>query len=163
MAAGFVRKFIALPLLLALLAGQEISASEHQDELLDFAHAYTEAWNSGDPEQVANCYTQDGRLTINGGTPYENRAGVVAAAQGFMQAFPDLELLFDGLEPAGDRIRYHWTLIGTNTGPEGTGRRVEISGYEAWILSEEGLIQDSLGHYDAEDYARQLREGPLPQ
>ena len=40
-----------------------------------------------------------------------------------------------------------------------TGRLVRFSGYEEWTLSENGLIARSLGHFDAEDYARQLAGG----
>ena len=76
-----------------------------------------------------------------------------------MTTFPDMVVLFDGLERVGDRIRFHWTLVGTNTGPEGTGKNVRISGYESWKLSTDGLIADSQGRFDAEEYARQLREG----
>jgi hypothetical protein len=51
---------------------------------------------------------------------------------------------------------YHWTLTGTNTGPGGTGRAVRISGYEEWVIGSDGLIVDSLGRFDEEDYQRQL-------
>jgi proline iminopeptidase len=122
----------------------------------EIAAGYTAAWNSGDPDQVASFYTPEGALTINGGEPSVGRASVAEAARGFMEAFPDLVLVNDRIERNGDRINYHWTFSGTNTGPGGTGRFVKFSGYEAWILSEDGLIQDSLGSFDAEDYERQL-------
>jgi hypothetical protein len=38
----------------------------------------------------------------------------------------------------------------------GTGRTVCISGFEEWRTGSDGLIAESLGHFDAEDYARQL-------
>jgi len=52
--------------------------------------------------------------------------------------------------------RFHWTLIGTNTGPGGTGRRVSISGFEEWKIGADGLIAESLGTFDNADYQRQL-------
>ena len=38
-------------------------------DLWEFAHRYTEAWCSGEPSRVAEHYSIDGSLTINGGPP----------------------------------------------------------------------------------------------
>jgi len=84
------------------------------------------------------------------------RAAITAAAQGFMTAFPDMVVAMDRVSLDGDRAVYHWTLTGTNTGPAGTGRSVCISGYEEWIFGADGLIADSQGHFDSDDYHRQL-------
>jgi hypothetical protein len=54
---------------------------------------------------------------------------------------------------------YHWTLIGTNTGPGGTGRAVRVSGFEEWRIGPDGLVAESLGHFDSEEYRRQLDGG----
>lgn len=121
-------------------------------DLHDFARRYTEAWCSGDPARVAEHYAPDGSLTINAGAPSVGRAAITDAARSFMDAFPDLEVLFDDLR--GNE--YHWTLVGTNTGPGSTGNRVRISGYEEWTIGSDGLIAASLGHFDEADYARQL-------
>jgi predicted ester cyclase len=51
-------------------------------------------------------------------------------------------------------------LIGTNTGPGGTGNRVRISGYELWKIDNNGLIAESSGHFDAVEYERQLKRAP---
>lgn len=74
-----------------------------------------------------------------------------------MTAFPDLVVEMDELRVAGDRITYHWTLVGTNTGPGGTGGCVRISGYEEWRVGPNGLIAESSGHFDEADYQRQLK------
>jgi len=58
-----------------------------------------------------------------------------------------------------DGAQYCWTLMGTNSGPGGTGKRVRISGYEMWRLGEDGLIAESLGHFDSGAYERQLAQG----
>ena len=65
----------------------------------------------------------------------------------------------DSLRLEPDPIEYHWTLIGTNTGPGGTGNAVRISGYEEWTMSEGGLIASSRGHFDEAEYNRQLEHG----
>ena len=76
-----------------------------------------------------------------------------------MTAFPDMQVLMDDLLAQGDRTVYHWTLIGTNTGPGGTGQRVRISGFELWKIGDDGLIAESRGHFDSAAYKRQLEGG----
>ena len=129
------------------------------DELHDFARRYTEAWCSGDPVRVAEHYAADGSLTINEGTPSVGRAAVTEAARSFMDAFPDLRVLMNDVRLGESGIEYRWTLVGTNTGPGGTGNRVRIRGYEEWTFDDEGLIADSQGHYDQAEYDRQIEHG----
>jgi len=105
-------------------------------DLRDFAQRYTEAWCSDNPARVAEHYAPDGSLTINGGDPSVGREAITEAARSFMEAFPDMQVLFDDLR--GNEC--HWTLIGTNTGPGGTGNPVRISGYEEWTIGPDGLI-----------------------
>jgi TfoX/Sxy family transcriptional regulator of competence genes len=130
------------------------------DPLREFARRYTEAWCSQDPVRVAEHFAPTGSLTINGGAPFVGRAAVAEAARSFMGAFPDLRVLMDDLLVRDGRIEYHWTLIGTNTGPGGTGSRVRITGFEEWTIGDDGLVAESQGHYDQAEYARQLEQGP---
>jgi hypothetical protein len=59
--------------------------------------------------------------------PAVGRAAVTESARAFMVAFPDMQVLMDDLVVKGDGgAEYHWTLVGTNTGPDGTGNRVRI-------------------------------------
>jgi len=127
--------------------------SSRLDEL---ATRYTAAWCSHSASSVAACYTESGSLTINDGPPALGRKGVEGAAQGFMTAYPDLIVKFDRLEPKGERVLYHWTFTGTNTGPGGTGNQVQIRGYEDWKIGSDGLIADSRGYYDAQEWDQQL-------
>jgi SnoaL-like polyketide cyclase len=131
--------------------------SMNDGRLVDFAIRYTAAWCSHDASRVAMFYSETGSLAINGGAPAVGRQAVEAAAQSFMTAYPDLVVKFDRLEPKGDRVLYHWTFIGTNNGPGGTGNQVRISGYEDWNIGPDGLIADSKGYYDARDWDRQVK------
>ena len=97
-----------------------------------------------------------GSLTINGGQPAVGRKEISEAARSFMMAFPDLRVVLDRLVSAGERVEYHWTLTGTNTGPGGSGRAVRISGFESWRFAADGLIEESIGSFDSNDYARQI-------
>jgi hypothetical protein len=132
-------------------------------QLRDFARRYTAAWCSQDPAQVALFFSPSGSLKVNDAAPAVGRPAVTDVAKGFMAAFPDMKVLMDEVSVAGDRAVYRWTLVGTNTGPGGTGRGVRISGYEEWRIGPDALIAESLGHFDAEDYKRQLEGGAKPK
>ena len=127
--------------------------------LKKFAKRYAEAWCSQDPDKVAAFFVERGSISINDRPPAVGRAAIAREAQAFMTTFPDMVLTFDKLEPRGDTTAFHWTLTGTNTGPGGTGNRVRISGYELWKVDNDGLIGDSLGHFDSAEYERQLKHG----
>jgi predicted ester cyclase len=129
------------------------------ERLRAFADRYTAAWCSMDPTRVAQHFAPGGSLTINDGPPAIGRAAITQAANGFYVALPDMQVYFDDLVLDGDRIEFHWTFTGTNTGPGGTGKRVRVSGFEEWTLDDHGLIATSRGHYDAAEYARQLEQG----
>lgn len=122
-------------------------------ELEDFAERYAQAWCSQKPENVAAFYAKNGSLAVNGGTP----TPIIDVARSFMRDFPDMIVTFDKLEPRGDVTAFHWTLVGTNTGPGGTGNKVRISGYELWKIDNDGLIAESKGHFDAAEYEKQLK------
>jgi len=128
-------------------------------QLRDFAARYTAAWCSQNPEAVASFFSTNGSLKINDAAPSVGRPALTEAARTFMTAFPDLKISMNDLISRGSRVEYHWTLEGTNTGPGGTGKRVHITGYEEWKFGADGLIEDSLGHFDATDYERQLQHG----
>ncbi len=116
----------------------------------ELAVRYTAAWCSQDPAQVASFFTSNGSLRINDGPAAAGRDAIAAVAAGFMTAFPDLVVQFDSLAPGPI---YHWTLTGTHAA---SGRQVRISGFEQWTLGADGRIEQSLGSFDAADYARQL-------
>lgn len=128
------------------------------DKLQEFAAQYTDAWNSQYAANVSAHFAEGGTLFVNG-SPATGREAITEVAQGFMSAFPDMELLMDKLEIQPDQLVYHWTFIGTNTGPDGTGNAVRFSGYEEWTIGEDGLIAQSLGHFDNDEYQRQLEYG----
>lgn len=128
----------------------------------DFARRYTAAWCSQDPVSVAAFFSPDGSLRVNDSPPAIGREAITEVARGFMTAFPDLQVIMDRLDAEGDRIVYRWTLVGTNSGPGGSGRGVCISGSEEWRVGADGLIGASLGRFDDEDYRRQLDGHPGP-
>jgi hypothetical protein len=137
------------------------SGDAMRQKVHDFATDYTAAWCSQQPIRVAEHFAENGSLKINDGAPSVGRDAIKNAAQAFMTAFPDMVVKMDSLEVQGTHAVYHWTLTGTNNGPNGTGKSVRIHGYEEWTLAN-GLIQTSLGHYDQAEYDRQLQHGAPP-
>ena len=129
------------------------------DKLTEFAKRYAQAWCSHNPERVAAFFGENASFKVNDDAPAIGRMAIAEIARGFMHDFPDMIVTFDRLEPCADRTAFHWTLIGTNTGPGGTGKSVRVSGYELWKIDDDGLIAESKGHFDNAEYDRQLKHG----
>jgi predicted ester cyclase len=126
-----------------------------QKQIEQLARSYTEAWCSRDAGRVADHFVPGGMIAINGGEP----AGIAEVADSFVAAFPDIEVFLDELVFKGDSVEYHWTFTGTSAE---TGKRVRIAGVEEWTIGADGLIVQSLGHYDQGEYDRQLQHGVGP-
>jgi predicted ester cyclase len=135
-------------------------------KITTFAKRYAEAWCSQNPESVAAFFAENGSISINNGPPAVGRAAIAKEAQAFMTTFPDMVVTMDdvthesklGGRSSCDAV-FHWTLTGSNTGPGGAGNRVRISGHELWQFDNAGLIGNSKGHFDSEEYERQLKHG----
>ena len=127
--------------------------------LTDMATRYAAAWSSQDPERLASFYAANGRLVVNGGSPDIGRTAIAAAAREFMHAFPDMVVEMQSVEGDGQRAVFHWRWTGTNAGPGGTGRAVDMRGFEEWTLDADGQIVESQGHFDEAEYARQVGGG----
>ena len=125
-------------------------------ELKDFATRYAAAWSGQDPITFAAFFTENGSFRINDGEPAEGRDAVARMAQGFMTAFPDMVVRLVELRQTGEYVEFHWHWTGTNSGPGGTGNAVDLRGHERWTIAEDGLILESLGHLDDDEYRRQL-------
>ena len=123
------------------------------------AKGYTEAWCSRSPEAVASYYEENATSIINAGPPTIGRSAIAEAMGAFFSDFPDLVLRMDDLRSGGNQAIFLWTLEGTNSGPGGTGNFVRIVGWQSWRLSDDLLIVEADGGFDAEEYERQIRQG----
>jgi uncharacterized protein (TIGR02246 family) len=97
-------------------------------KLLDFAVRYTAAWCSQDPASLAAFFSPDASFTVKNGAPAVGRSEIRELAQSFMTTFPDMQVVMDDVRVRADCAEYHWTLIGTNTGPGASWNRDRISG-----------------------------------
>jgi uncharacterized protein (TIGR02246 family) len=98
--------------------------SQREGQLRRLAESYTAAWCSQDAARVAGFYSLDGLLRVNADATAVGRDAIAAVAQGFMAAFADLKVIMDDIAVDGDQTVYRWTLVGTNTGPGGTGKTI---------------------------------------
>ncbi len=128
-------------------------------DLSIFARGYAQAWCSKRPEFVSSFFAEDGSLMVNNGEPAKGTNAIANVARGFMETFPDMMVFMDSLSSQSGKTRFYWTLTGTNDVPNGTGNKVKISGFEEWTFNEDGLIQESKGQFDNEEYQRQLEFG----
>jgi len=160
---------IGFPLLCLLITGCENkpgnpnaetkNKSDMENKLSIFGGKYAAAWCSQKPDSVAAYFADSGSLTVNNGKPAVGRSEISKVAAGFMNAFPDMIVAMDSLIQTSNGTEFHWTLTGTNSGPGGTGNKVKISGFELWQLDNAGLIKESKGSYNAEEYDRQIKYG----
>lgn len=127
-----------------------------QAQAEDIGKRYTAAWCAHDADAVASFYAADGRIIINDGDPSDGRAAVAEMAQGFFDEFPDLVVRMDSIRTSGTYCIYVWSLDGTHAE---SGNRVDIGGWEYWRLDGDGSVAESRGHFNAEDYERQLAGG----
>ena len=130
-------------------------------DLTNFATRYAAAWSGKDPVKFAAFYDESGSLTVNGAASV-GRAAITATARAYMSAFPDMVVKLDSLRQQGDQTIFYWAWTGTNTGPGGTGKAVNLHGYERWTIGANGLIAKSDGHFDNDEYQRQLKGGSSP-
>lgn len=152
-----MKRLMVLSLTLLLLAGcgREFDPTD-QEQLEVFASRYASAWSRQDPHRFASFYAEDGVLQINDDPPAVGREAIATLAGAYMEAFPNMAVEKQSVEYDGTIATFRWHWTGTNTGPGGTGRAVDMTGYEEWTFDSEGKIARSHGHLDMEEYARQM-------
>ena len=126
------------------------------EDRTSFATRYAAAWSGKDPVKFGEFYEETGSLIVNGSASV-GRTAIVETARSYMAAFPDMVVRLDSLREEPGATVFHWTWTGTNTGPGGTGKAVHLTGYERWTLGTTGLITKSDGHFDNDEYQRQLK------
>lgn len=155
-----LKSLVTAILSVVLLSACQSAEEQGKDEdLAGFADRYAAAWSSGDASALASFYSEKGSLQVNDGKPSVGRDAIAATARDFMEAFPDMVVRLVELRKTDDHVEFHWHWTGTNTGPGGTGNAVDLRGFEQWTLDENGLILESVGHYDDAEYRRQVTAG----
>ena len=104
-----------------------------QGELKALNERILQIWNQGNLGLVDQVYAAQ-VVRYDAGWPHPIR-GLDALKNHFQfyrSAFPDIDMIIQETIMEGDKIVWHWTLTGTNTGPMGeapaTGKQVQLSG-----------------------------------
>lgn len=143
-------------LLTTLIACSREKTPVPSEDRTSFATRYAAAWSGKDPVAFGAFYDEVGSLIVNGSVS-AGRAAIVETARSYMAAFPDMVVRMDSLRAESGATVFHWTWTGTNTGPGGTGKAVNLTGYERWSFGANGLLVKSDGHFDNDEYQRQLK------
>jgi len=150
---GYAWKFLSLS-----YSATPIPEEEKVFDSQIFGRSYAQAWCSKRPDFVSLFFADDGSFTVNDSQPANGRTEISKVAESFMTAFPNIIVSMDSLVTTPKGTEFHWTFTGTNTGPNGTGKKVKIHGVEIWQI-ENGLIKESKGSFDTEEYERQVKYG----
>lgn len=127
-------------------------------ELKEFAKKYGQAWSSNDPNQVLALHSESSRLSVNDGDPALGKPEIRKIVEAFMGDFPDLYIQVNDVLVEERGIVFYCNAIATNSGPGGTGNRINIEIHEIWTFDENGKFTEVRAYDDPEDFERQLNQ-----
>jgi steroid delta-isomerase-like uncharacterized protein len=121
------------------------------------------AWNRHDAAAVAELMAPDATLHDNA-RELRGREEIQAMAQGYFDAFPDLQLELISLYVDGRTVLQEWRTAGTHGGElmgiPATGRRVETAGAGVDEFGDDGLVHRGALYWDTAKLLQDI--GVLP-
>ena len=112
-----------------------------------------EAWNSHDAGAVAACFAEDCVMTDQSGQQLHGRAAVREWAGMWLGAFGDLHFDVRAIHVDGTATVTEWVGTGTHDGDlmgiPASGRRTTTVGATCSTLSDDGLVVEERGYFDA--------------
>ena len=127
-------------------------------ELKEFAQKYGAAWSSNDPGQVLALHSESSRLSVNDAKPAVGKPEIRKIVKAFMEGFPDLYIQVNDVVTEERGIVFYCNAIATNSGPGGTGNKINIEIHEIWTFDENGKFTEVKAYDDPEDFERQLNQ-----
>lgn len=136
-------------------------------DMVDLVARYTEAWNVGDAEAIAACFSPDAvSRDIAVRVPLQGREPIREVAAEFMRAFPDLSRAVSRVVCEGDLMSIEWHLTATHRdeilGIQATGRQIEIDGCSVARVGPDGLISTVTNYWDVAGLLHQIGVVPEP-
>ena len=166
--------WIVVLLVFTLYAGNLAPVSRAQEAtgpaeaLPEIAVAFSEAWSSGDPEQLVAIYAEDALFeeVVLDGAVTHSRDELRAYAGALYAAFSDFTATPVSGFVSGNRAVVEWVLTGAYTGqfgplPPGTGQQVELRVATVLELDDDGLIRRDSEYWDSVTVLTQL--GAMPE
>jgi len=133
----WLKRFTTIVLLLMLClifrCQQQSRDAITQGELNTLNERILQIWNQGNLVLVDEVYAAQ-VVRYDAGWPHPIRGldALKSHFQFYRSAFPDIDMIIQETIMEGDKIVWHWTLTGTNTGPMGeaspTNKEVRLSG-----------------------------------
>lgn len=135
-----------------------------QQENIQVAHAFFEAWNAGDLSKMDPVEADDLQAEAPGGPGPMNKTQNRMYSQGFLDAFPGSRFEVIRTIGQGDYVVTQWEATGTHSGPLGTpsggtipptGKGVSVSGSTVSEVKN-GKIKRSWTYWDMSGLLIQL-------
>ena len=127
-------------------------------DLKFFAKKYGQAWSSNDPSKVLALHSESSRLSVNDGEPAIGKPEIRKVVEAFIEGFPDLYIQVNDIVIEERGIVFYCNAIATNSGPGGTGNKINIEIHEIWTFDESGKFTEVRAYDDPEDFERQLNQ-----
>lgn len=129
------------------------------------ARSYFAAISARDPDAMAAAFHPDGIEDIVPLGVFRGPDAVRHLFRELFAAMPDAAMIVDRVVADHEVAGVQWRMSGTfEGGPfqgiEPTGKRVELRGFDALEVDEQGLITRNTGYYDGAAFARAI--GLLP-
>lgn len=128
-------------------------------ELKAFAKEYAAAWSSINPANVLALHSENSRLSVNDGEPAIGKNAIRKIIDDFMRGYPDLHIQVNDVveEPTG--TVFYCNVIATNSGPGGTGEKINMAVQEFWRFDDNGKFIEIEAYDDPEKFNRRLKHG----
>ena len=132
---------------------------------LEFIQELLGAWNSHDPDRVAEFYAADYcGVDISQPTPHSGKEGIRRTLASYWQAFPDFKIKYEETIEQGARIVVLWSAEGTHEGRimniPPTGKKIKARGVSVFTI-ENNLVTHALYFWDVAGLLREI--GLLPE
>jgi len=129
------------------------------------ARSYFAALSARDPDAMAAAFHPEGIEDIVPLGVFRGPDAVRDLFREMFAALPDFTLTVTRVVADHEVAAVEWRMTGTFTGGafqgiEPTGRRVELRGFDALEIDDQGLITRNTGYYDGAAFARAI--GLLP-
>ena len=136
--------------------------SAEQNEALVRRH-FDESWNQQDDDAVDEIFAEDFVGYSSGSSdPIRGREGVKQSLDGYLSAFPNLQMTIEELVADDDKVAVRWFAEGTHNGDllgmPPTGKSVEVGGIDIFTIVDE-QIREAHGLYDQAGLMQQLGAG----
>ena len=109
-----------------------------------FLERHRQSFASGDPARLAADHAENGSFESPAAGQVQGRDAIEAIYAYWLQAFPDLEFIWQTPIVDGERVALFWhfrgTLTGTFFGHAQPGARVEFAGAADYHLSPDGIV-----------------------